>query len=71
MSPFFSYFFLFLNHLELKAGGKRSIVSAVRANIAYRCRKEIRASAAEIARHLGVNTPWIVRAIERVELGEE
>jgi hypothetical protein len=54
-----------INPLELKAGGKRSSVSAARASIAYRCREELGASAAEIARHLGVNTSCIVRAIDR------
>jgi REP element-mobilizing transposase RayT len=55
-----------INQKELKAGGKRSSVSTARANIAYRCREELGASAAEIARHLGVNTSCIIRAIERV-----
>ena len=59
-----------INLLELKAGGKRSSVSAARANIAYRCREELGTSAAEIARHLGVNTSCIVRAIERVVKAE-
>jgi REP element-mobilizing transposase RayT len=54
-----------INPLELKAGGKRSSVSAARASIAYRCREELGASAAEIARHLGVSTSCIVRAIDR------
>jgi REP element-mobilizing transposase RayT len=56
-----------INQLELKAGGKRSGVSMARAAIAWRCREELGASAAEIARHLGVNTSSIVRSIERVE----
>jgi REP element-mobilizing transposase RayT len=60
-----------INPLELKAGGKRSSVSDTRAHIAYRCREELGASAAEIARHLGVNTSCIVRAIERVVKGEK
>jgi len=50
---------------ELKAGSKRRPVSDTRAMIAYRCREELGASSAEIARHLGVNTSCIVRAIER------
>lgn len=50
---------------ELKAGSKRRGVSDARATIAYRCREELGASSAEIARHLGVNTSCIVRAIER------
>lgn len=59
-----------INQQELKAGSKRSGVSAARAIIAYRCREELGASAAEIARHLGVNTSCIVRSIERVEKSE-
>jgi putative transposase len=55
-----------INERELKAGGKRGPVSAVRAVIAYRCREELGASAAEIARHLGVSTSCAVRAIERI-----
>jgi putative transposase len=56
-----------INPLELKAGGKRSSVSAARAAIACRCREELGASAAEIARHLGVSTSGIIRSIERAE----
>ncbi len=56
-----------VNEQELKAGSKRSSVSVARANIAYRCREELGSSAAEIARHLGVNTSSIVRSIERLE----
>lgn len=52
---------------ELKAGSKRRRVSDMRAGIAYRCREELGVSAAEIARHLGVNTSCIVRSIERAE----
>jgi putative transposase len=55
-----------INERELKAGGKRGPVSAVRAVIAYRCREELGSSAAEIARHLGVSTSCAVRAIERL-----
>jgi hypothetical protein len=56
-----------INPLELKAGGKRSSVSAARAAIALRCREELGASAAEIARYLGVSTSGIIRSIERSE----
>jgi REP element-mobilizing transposase RayT len=56
-----------INPLELKAGGKRSSVSAARAAIASRCREELGASAAEIARYLGVSTSGIIRSIERSE----
>ena len=59
-----------INERELKAGGKRSSVSAARAVIACRCQKELGSSAAEIARHLGVNTSSIVRSIERMEKGK-
>ena len=60
-----------VNEQELKAGGKRSSVSAARAVIAYRCREELGSSAAEIARHLGVNTSSIVRLIQRLEKGQK
>jgi hypothetical protein len=50
---------------ELKAGSKRRPVSNTRATIADQCREELGASSAAIARHLGVNTSCIVRAIER------
>ena len=56
---------------ELKAGSKRRSVSDMRATIAYRCREELGASAAEIARYLGVNTSCIVRSIERAARREE
>ncbi len=56
-----------INQLELKAGGKRSSVSAARAAIAYRCREELGTSASEIARYLGVSTSGIIRSIERAE----
>ncbi|HAK59751.1 MAG TPA: hypothetical protein DCO77_05125 [Nitrospiraceae bacterium] len=58
-----------VNQLELKAGGKRLSVSTARSMVAYRCREELGASAAEIARHLGVNTSCIVRSIERAAKG--
>ncbi len=60
-----------INQRELKAGGKRAIVSTARAVIAHRCREELGASAAEIARHLGVNTSCIVRSIARIVSREE
>jgi putative transposase len=61
-----------INPLELKAGGKRSSVSTARTVIAYRCREELGASAAEIARYLGVSTSGIIRSIERAEkIGKE
>ena len=50
---------------ELKGGSKRQKVSEARAEIAKRSREELGLGAAEIARHLGVNTSSITRAIER------
>lgn len=54
---------------ELKGGGKRRKVSDARAIIALRSRDELGLSAAEIARHVGVSTSAITRAIERAERG--
>jgi DNA-binding MarR family transcriptional regulator len=42
-------------------------VSRTRAIIALRCKEEIGSPGAEIARHLGVNTSSINRAVERAE----
>lgn len=58
-----------INERELKAGGKRSSISTARAVIACRCREELGSSAAEIARHLGVNTSSIARTLMRMEEG--
>jgi len=52
---------------ELIHGGRRDSVSRVRSAIAYRCVEEIGTAAAEIARHLGVTTSSITRAIERAQ----
>ena len=52
---------------EVKHGSRRIAVSRVRALIAYRSREELGLSAAEIARHLGVATSSITRAIEKTE----
>jgi len=54
---------------EVKHGSRRIAVSRVRALIAYRSREELGLSAAEIARHLGVATSSITRAIEKTEEG--
>jgi REP element-mobilizing transposase RayT len=54
---------------EVKNGSRRSAVSRVRALIAYRSREELGLSAAEIARHLGVATSSITRAIEKMVEG--
>jgi len=50
---------------ELQGGGKRQKVTDLRARIARRSREELGLPAAEIARHLGVSTSSIIRAIER------
>ena len=52
---------------ELRKGGRRRKVSEARAAIAYRAKEELGFSGAEIARHLGVNTSSINRAITRRE----
>lgn len=52
---------------EIQSGIRRQKVSETRAAIALLGREELGLSAAEMARHLGVNTSSIVRAIERVE----
>jgi hypothetical protein len=52
---------------ELTGGSKRRVVSEARAVIALRSRNELGLSSAEIARHVGVNTSSITRAIERAE----
>lgn len=50
---------------ELKRGNRRSSVCEVRIKIAQRSREELGLSGAEIARHLGVNTSSINRALAR------
>jgi REP element-mobilizing transposase RayT len=52
---------------ELKGGSRRNKVSQTRALIAYRSIEELGLSTAEIARHLGVATSTITRAIARGE----
>jgi len=54
--------------IELRGGSKRRKVSDARAVIGLRCRDELGLSSAEIARHVGVNTSGITRAIERAEI---
>jgi REP element-mobilizing transposase RayT len=51
---------------ELTSGNKRCKVSEARMTIARRSRNELGLSGAEIARHLGVNTSSINRALARV-----
>jgi chromosomal replication initiation ATPase DnaA len=52
---------------ELKRGNKRRMVCEARIAIARRSREELGLSGAEIARHLGVNTSTINRALARAE----
>ena len=56
-----------ISSIELQGGSKRRKVSDARAVIGSRSREELGLSAAEIARHVGVNTSGITRAIERAE----
>ncbi len=52
---------------ELKGGGRRRKVSTLRATIAKRGLDELGLSMAEIARHVGVTTSSIAKAVERFE----
>ncbi len=52
---------------ELKGGGRRRKVSTLRATIAKRGLDELGLSMAEIARHVGVTTSSIAKAVERLE----
>jgi putative transposase len=52
---------------ELKRGNRRRQVCTARTEIARRSREELGLSGAEIARHLGVNTSTINRALARGE----
>jgi putative transposase len=54
---------------ELKGGGRRRKISGLRATIAKRGRDELGLSLAEIARHVGVNTSSIRKAILKLEEG--
>ncbi|PKN23552.1 MAG: hypothetical protein CVU68_00595 [Deltaproteobacteria bacterium HGW-Deltaproteobacteria-3] len=54
---------------ELQLGNRRRIVCEARMTIARRSRHELGLSGAEIARHLGVNTSSINRALAREEDG--
>jgi hypothetical protein len=52
---------------ELRKGSRRPLVSEARAAIAYRSKEELGISGAEIARHLGVNTSSINRALAKMD----
>ncbi|OGW59541.1 MAG: hypothetical protein A2V83_03035 [Nitrospirae bacterium RBG_16_64_22] len=56
-----------VNEEELVQGSRRRKVSETRAVIACRCKQELGISGAEIARHLGVNTTSINRAVEKAD----
>ena len=52
---------------EVRSGGRRRRVSRTRAEISYYLSHELGVPAAEIARHLGVCTSAIVKAIQNIE----
>jgi putative transposase len=56
-----------INPSEVCNGGRRMKVSEARVAIAYRATTEFGLSAAEIARHLGVTTASITRAVQKAE----
>ncbi|MFH0813062.1 MAG: transposase [Pseudomonadota bacterium] len=56
---------------EVRNGGQRREVSKVRGRIAYYLSHEMGISMAEIARHLGVCTSAIAKAIKSIESGEK
>ncbi len=56
-----------VNRNELESGSRRSMVSMTRAEIARRGMEELGLSAAEIARHLGVATSSITRAVAKAQ----
>lgn len=56
---------------ELTQGGRRKIVSSVRARVAWRAIHELGLPSAEIARHLGVATSSITRAIAKKEQSDQ
>ncbi len=57
-----------VSRMELESGSRRSKVSQARAQIARRGMKELGLSAAEVARHLGVATSSITRAVNKIEI---
>ena len=56
---------------EVQNGGRRTITNEARAAIAYRAVTELGLPAAEIARHLGVTTSLILRAVEKMDRRRE
>ncbi len=55
-----------VGRIELESGSRRIMVSRTRAEVARRGIEELGLSAAEIARHLGVATSSITRAVARI-----
>jgi hypothetical protein len=60
-----------INEKELRMGGRRRKVSETRAEISYRLNCELGIPAAEIARHLGLCTSAIAKAIEKYESSQK
>lgn len=56
-----------INPQEVRSGGRRTKASEARAAIAYRATTEFGLPAAEIARHLGVTTASITRAVQKAD----
>jgi REP element-mobilizing transposase RayT len=55
-----------VSRIELESGSRRAMASRTRAEVARRGMEELGLSAAEIARHLGVATSSITRAVARI-----
>ena len=56
-----------INPREVRSGGRRTKASEARTAIAYRATTEFGLPAAEIARHLGVTTASITRAVQKAD----
>ena len=54
-----------INSKELRLGGRRRVVSRVRADLAHTLMNELGIPSAEIARQLGVSTSAIVKRLQR------
>ncbi|TRZ89906.1 MAG: hypothetical protein D4R88_04590 [Methanosarcinales archaeon] len=60
-----------INEKELRMGGRRRKASESRAEISYRLNCESGIPAAEIAKHLGLCTSAITKAIEKYESSQK
>lgn len=56
--------------VELRSGGKRKLVSRLRGRISYRLNREMGIPMAQIARHVGVCTSAVAKAIYTIESEE-